>query len=101
MARRLIWTIRARNDLFELLDWIDRDAPVYARGVSLQFERRGETLPDQPGQGRRVPEYEGDLELREVFVHRWRMIYQVTDGSIEIIAIIHGARLLENAVTLE
>ena len=27
------------------------------------------------GQGRRVPEYDGPEEVREVFVHRWRMIY--------------------------
>jgi len=101
MARRLIWTVRARNDLFELLDWIARDAPIYASGVSVHFERKVETLPSQSGVGRPVPEYEGTRDLREVFVHRWRMIYEVTDTSVQIVAIVHGARLLENAITLE
>lgn len=97
MARALIWTDRARRDLFDLLHWIDRDSPAYANAVSLRFETRAETLPDQPGQGRRVPEYEGPREVREVFVHRWRLIYAVTDKAVTVLAIVHGARLIENA----
>ena len=54
------------------------------------------SLPDQPGQGRRVPEHEGGDELREVFVQSWRLIYRVTDDRILIVAVVHGARLLRN-----
>jgi hypothetical protein len=43
-----------------------------------------------------VPEYEGSDELREVFVHRWRLIYRTTEREVVIVAIIHGARLLKN-----
>lgn len=59
------------------------------------FTRAGQ-LPDQPGQGRRVPEYDGDRDLREVFVHRWRVIYLASETSVQIVAIIHGARLIRN-----
>ncbi len=57
---------------------------------------RADVLPDQPGQGRRVPEYDGEQEIREVFVHRWRLIYAVQSGHISVVAVIHGARLMEN-----
>jgi len=97
MAPRLIWTARAADNLFDILDWIARDAPAYALAVADRFERRAEALPDQPRQGRRVPEYDGPEELREVFVHRWLLIYRVGPGAVTIIAIVHGARLLSNA----
>lgn len=58
---------------------------------------RMQTVPDQPGQGRRLSEYEGDLEYREVFVHRWRVLYRVEPQDVIVVAVIHGARLLQSA----
>jgi toxin ParE1/3/4 len=55
--------------------FIAKDSPMYAGPVVARFLNRAEALPDQPGQGRRVPEYQGALDLREVFVHRWQLIY--------------------------
>lgn len=42
-----------------------------------------------------VPEYERD-DIREVFHHPWRIIYLVKDHekTIEILSVIHGARVL-------
>jgi toxin ParE1/3/4 len=75
VARRLIWSPRARQNLREILDFIAIDAPGNAATVAKRFFARVESLPDQPGQGRRVSEYEGQDDFREVFVHRWRVIY--------------------------
>ncbi|HEU0221395.1 MAG TPA: type II toxin-antitoxin system RelE/ParE family toxin [Paracoccaceae bacterium] len=97
MARRLIWSGRALDDLDAILSYIARDSPAYARAVGQRMLARVESLPDQPRQGRRVPEYDGDRELREVFVHRWRLIYEVSADKVRIITVIHGARLLGNA----
>jgi plasmid stabilization system protein ParE len=47
-----------------------------------------------------VPEYKGPVEFREVFVHRWRVIYRASEREVEIVAIIHGARLLKNVPPL-
>ncbi len=33
-----------------------------------------------------------DLEAREIFVHRYRLIYQVAEKSVLILALIHGWR---------
>ncbi|EEE35452.1 plasmid stabilization system protein, RelE/ParE family [Rhodobacteraceae bacterium KLH11] len=69
---------------------------IYARNVARKMFARADALIDQPGQGRRVPEYDGDKDVREVFVHRWRLIYAVYPDHIRIAAVIHGARLMEN-----
>jgi mRNA-degrading endonuclease RelE of RelBE toxin-antitoxin system len=34
--------------------------------------------------------------MRELFVHRYRLIYEIDDENIFITAIIHGARDYEN-----
>jgi len=38
-----------------------------------------------------VPEL-NDPSVREIFVSRYRLIYQVTADSVAVIAFIHGAR---------
>jgi toxin ParE1/3/4 len=97
LARRLIWSPRARRNLRDILDRIAEDAPGRAPGVARRFFGRVASLADQPGQGRRVPEYDGADEVREVLVHRWRVIYRVGPEEVMIVAIVHGARLLKNA----
>ncbi len=96
MAPRLIWSDRALGDVAEIVAYIEKDSPTYARNVVRQMFARADALPDQPGQGRRVPEYDGAQEIREVFVHRWRLIYAVQPEVLRIVAVIHGARLIEN-----
>ena len=100
MARRLIWSHRAADELQDIAVFIAKDSPAYAGPVVARFLNRAGALADQPSQGRRVPEYQGVLVLREVFVHRWRLIYAVSDDKIEIVTIVHGARLMENAKPL-
>ena len=96
MAPRLIWSPRARRNQRDLLAHVDQDSPASPETVWQRFVPRADLLPDHPGQGRRVPEYDGPLEIREVFVHSWRLIYRVTGDEIRIVAVVHGARLLGN-----
>lgn len=49
-----------------------------------------------PRIGRVVPEFD-DPAIRELIVQKYRIIYRVTDHSVTIAAVIHGARLLPNA----
>lgn len=98
MARRLIWSPRARQNLRDILNHIAADAPATATAVARRFFARVESLPDQPGQGRRLPD--GPADLREVFVHRWRIIYATSETELRIVAIVHSARLLRNVPPL-
>ncbi len=54
-----------------------------------------ESLADFPEMGRIVPEL-GDKNIRERFVYSYRLIYQIEDSQILIVAIVHGKRLLIN-----
>jgi plasmid stabilization system protein ParE len=66
LARRLTWSPRARRNLRDIIDHIARDAPANAGPVARRFFDRVASLPEQPGQGRRVPEHDGSDDLREV-----------------------------------
>lgn len=47
-----------------------------------------------PKLGRIVPELV-DLNVRERFLYSYRLIYEFTAEAIQILAVIHGKRLLE------
>lgn len=53
------------------------------------------TIPQFPLAGRVVPEYQ-DENLREKLYENYRLVYRIKADVIEIVALCHGARLLEN-----
>ncbi len=96
MALRLIWSDRALDELDSIVAYVAVTSPQNARVIARRCFARADLLPDQPRQGRRLPENRTDRELREVFVHRWRLIYEVTPDAVVILAILHGARLIDD-----
>ena len=74
MAYRLIWSGRALDELDEILSFIGKESPTYARNVANRIFDRVDHLIEHPRMGRHVPEYDGTRDVREVFVHRWRLI---------------------------
>ena len=48
-----------------------------------------------PWSGRRVPEYDREI-VREVFDGPYRIIYQINEAQVDVIAVIHGARELRD-----
>lgn len=52
---------------------------------------KAQTLNDFPHRGRVVLEMD-DPEMREILIHRYRLIYQIHNDQIMIKTIIHGAR---------
>jgi toxin ParE1/3/4 len=96
LAHALIWSSRARDDLIAILSYIRASGSGYALVVADRVLGRAEALADNPRQGRRVPEYVGTRKYREVFVHRWRLIYELTDDALIVTAIVHGARRMDD-----
>jgi addiction module RelE/StbE family toxin len=94
VARRLSWSERALDDLDEILAHIAQDAPRNASMVHDRIIARLDSLPDQPGQGRRVPGL--GATYREVIVQSWRIFYRTSDTEVLIVAVVHSARLLRN-----
>jgi toxin ParE1/3/4 len=52
-------------------------------------------LPAHPELGRIVPEL-ADPNVRERFLYSYRLVYELTEDEIHILAVIHGKRLRES-----
>ncbi len=90
---RIIWTENAEKQLNQIFEYIATDSSLYAYRTVGQIIEVAENLPPHPRKGRKVPEYERE-DIREVFHHPYRIIYLLKENTIEILSVIHGARLL-------
>jgi toxin ParE1/3/4 len=87
----IIWTVTAYKDLQNIVEYISQDSMYYALAFYDDVMDKAQTLNDFPHRGRVVPEMD-DPEMREIFIHRYRLIYQIHNDRIIIKTIIHGAR---------
>jgi toxin ParE1/3/4 len=94
VARSLVWSPEAIEDVEAIAAYIERDSPWYAKAVAAKIVETAETIPEFPELGRVVPEV-GDASVRERFVYSYRVIYRIEPELILLIAVIHGSRLLE------
>ena len=90
-ARRIVWTLSARSDLDEILAFIAEDSPEAASGVLDVVLGTADSLTHLADRGRAVPELH-DPAIREVFVYSYRLMYQVREDDVRILALLHGAR---------
>lgn len=95
MAQSLIWSQEALDDIDSIAEYISRDSLYHAQQVVERIVNLGGSLPTQPRLGRVVPEL-NNTEVRERFVYSYRLIYELKDSAIHILAVIHGKRLLES-----
>ena len=68
-------------------------SPVYAKRVVDRITRRSEQIAEFPLSGRKVPEYKTE-DIREIIEKPYRIIYRIKSNQIDILAVIHGAKLL-------
>jgi addiction module RelE/StbE family toxin len=95
MAVVVDWSPAAIEDLDSIAEYIARDSHFYAQSVVHKMLSVANSLSEHPFLGRIVPELGVD-NIRERFVYSYRLIYQVDEAQILIVAIIHGKRLLSN-----
>lgn len=91
MARTVRWTEAATQDLAEAAGFIARDSPFYASALVREVRAAAMSLHHNADRGRVVPE-SNDPAIRELFIKRYRLIFQITPDHIFILAFIHGAR---------
>ena len=91
MAWRIEWTEVALDDLEQVWRYIARDSEYYASAFIRQVREAARSLAYLPNRHRVVPEF-GDEAIRETYIKQYRLIYQVTDEVVYILAFIHGAR---------
>jgi toxin ParE1/3/4 len=95
MAYSVVWSPNALDDVDEIAAYIARDSPTYAAAVVEKILNTTRNLQNFPLLGRIVPE-SNEESVRERFVYSYRLIYQVQEETVIVIAVVHGKRLLDN-----
>ncbi|BBO93085.1 type II toxin-antitoxin system RelE/ParE family toxin [Desulfosarcina ovata] len=90
------WTHNAIEHLANIYEYITLNSPTYARQMVDRLTRRSAQIADQPLSGRRVPEYPAE-DVRELIENPYRIIYRIKKDRIDVLAVIHGARLMPDA----
>ncbi len=93
---KLRWSEGARQDLYEIAEYIAHDNPRAAARWIGRLRARAKLAATAPRAGRAVPEY-GREEIREVFERSYRVIYEITKGAIVVLAVFEGHRKLPEA----
>ena len=92
--RRVVWSEQARRQVDETLAYISRDSLQAARSVLQETLSAAASLDTLAERGRVVPEV-GAPEIREVFIHSYRLMYEVSESEVVVLAFLHGARDFE------
>lgn len=97
MGLPIRWSPRAARHLEESYAYIEQDSVRYAVLFAQRVLRTVESISENPRLERMVPEYEEE-NLRERIYQGRRIIYRVKEDAIEIAAICHGARRIQDAM---
>jgi plasmid stabilization system protein ParE len=94
MARKVIWSYEATDDLATLADYIAKDSSFYAAAFTQQILDISRSLNEFSERGRIVPEL-GNPNIRELLIREYRLIYNIEQSRVVILALVHGARDLK------
>ena len=94
MAHEIIWSPEALDDIEAIGEYISKGSEFYAESTVNRIYEATQALIQFPKSGHIVPEFDDEL-IRELFVFQYRIIYELQEGEIHILTVIHGKRLLE------
>ena len=86
------WTESALVAPASIEEYIARHSAQYARALVARIFARSDQLASRPLLGPIVHEYE-DESIREVFENPYRIIYRVDADRVDIVAVVHAARM--------
>lgn len=94
---KLQWTLNAKSDLLNIVDYIKKDSPSNANEIYLKIRKEAHSSNFFPLKGRVVPELqkEGITLYREVIASPWRIIYKVGNDTVYIMAILDSRQNVE------
>jgi addiction module RelE/StbE family toxin len=94
---RVYWTNNAIEHLTNIYEYIALNSTTYAKQMVDRITRRSAQIGDQPLSGRKVSEYHTD-DIRELIENSYRIIYRIKQDQIDVLAVIHGARILPDEI---
>lgn len=91
MARKVVWTEPAADDLVETVEYIERDSPAFAATLAQRVCDAADSLADLSERGRPLtdPPYPG---FRELIIGPYRLVYEVEAERVVIHGVLHGRR---------
>jgi len=92
VRRRVRFTPSGRRQFLDTIAYIRRDDIRAARRFRQRAERVLRRLERFPESGRVLPEF-SDLPYREVIVAPYRFFYRVSDTTVWIVGVWHGAQI--------
>ena len=88
------WTPQAAAALEAIADFIAGESPQFASLFVIDVLHAVERLATFPRSGRIVPELR-NVDVREVLLGNYRIVYRVKGDAVEILCVWHGARLFD------
>lgn len=90
----VIWSDPARADLRSIHDFIAHDSKHYARKVTQDIVAKTDILNELPRMGKVVLEL-GNEAIRELSLYSYRILYEIREPDIIVLAVIHKRRDLQ------
>jgi plasmid stabilization system protein ParE len=84
----VIWSQPAKADLRSIHDFIAHDSTHYAKKVVQDIREKTDILERLPKLGRKVAELD-DEQVRELSLYSYRIIYEIKDEEIFVLAVAH------------
>lgn len=85
------WSRRAKNHLRHIFEFIADDSKRYALKVTQDITLKSLSLEEFPHIGKVVPEV-GDDKVREFSLYSYRIIYEIMNNGIHVLAVVHKRR---------
>ena len=96
MARQVIWSPEAEQQLDDYAGFISKDSPSYAETFVAMILEKADSLELFSDRGRLVPELPM-LEVRELIIDSYRLVYKVKDDQVTIATVMHAKQDFDSA----
>ena len=97
MARPIVWSDPAVEDLEAAVEFIAKDSDAYARSLAQLAVDAAESLRSFSNRGHRLPDRKLS-KYRELIIGSYRLVYLVEKERVLIVAVLHGHRALRRAL---
>ncbi len=97
MARPVVWSDPAVDDLEAAVTFVAKDSEAYARSLAQLAVDAAESLEAYPNRGHRLPDPRLS-RFRELIIGSYRLIYLVEKERVLVVAVLHGHRALRRAL---
>jgi len=97
VARPVVWSDPAVEDLEAAVEFIAKDSDAYARSLAQAAVDAADSLALFPNRGHRLRDPKLS-QFRELLIGSYRLIYLVETQRVLVVAVLHGHRSLRRAL---